>query len=282
MPSGWTLAAALALNGTLTALLLASLPARLGSAGLMRTNYAGHQVVTACGVVLVLGAIPGLALLMVFLPSQRVQAAVLLTVLVGFGVLGFADDRWGSPAAKGLRGHLRKLFHERVITSGLVKAVGGVIVALTAAGLTGLNAGLSWIVPAAIVALSANACNLLDLRPGRASACALLVFALCMAALWWRGLTGELACVACIVLPAAILYLPDARARIMLGDAGSNPLGACVGAALVFALPQGWAWYAPLGALIAVHIAAERWSLSAVIEATPVLRRMDRWTGVRD
>lgn len=281
MSSSWSLASALCLNAAATALLLALLPPRLAAAGLMRTNFAGRSVVTACGAILIVGSAPGLAFLALSQPHIRNTATLLGMLLLGFGALGFGDDRWGTPAAKGLRGHVRKLIVDRTITSGLVKAVGGIVVALTAVIVMLRYDPLETVVGAAIIALSANAVNLLDLRPGRASAVSLAAFIICMTALWSKGSLNELASLGAVATSALILYLPDARARLMLGDTGSNALGACVGAALLLTFPHSVARYVCLASLIALHALAERWSLSAIIEASPVLRFLDRLTGVR-
>ena len=83
-----------------------------------------------------------------------------------------------------------------------------------------------------------------------------------------------------MALPTLASWRRDAAARVMLGDTGSNLLGAAIGlcAALYCGIGAQAALLTGLGAL---HIAAERLSLTRVIEATPLLRRLDRLTGVR-
>jgi len=61
---------------------------------------------------------------------------------------------------------------------------------------------------------------------------------------------------------------------------GSNLLGGVLGVSLVAGLPM-WAQGVILLLLVALHIAAERVSLSTWIEQTPWARRLDQWTGVR-
>jgi UDP-GlcNAc:undecaprenyl-phosphate/decaprenyl-phosphate GlcNAc-1-phosphate transferase len=60
----------------------------------------------------------------------------------------------------------------------------------------------------------------------------------------------------------------------MLGDAGSNALGAVLGLALV-ANHGGRARLAAIGALAGLNLLGERRSLGDVIERTPVLRQLD-------
>jgi UDP-N-acetylmuramyl pentapeptide phosphotransferase/UDP-N-acetylglucosamine-1-phosphate transferase len=83
-----------------------------------------------------------------------------------------------------------------------------------------------------------------------------------------------------VMLPALVVWERDARARVMLGDAGSNPLGAALGLAAAQVIPlltQGLL----LIALIALHLLAERVSLTKIIESNRLLRSLDRLTGVR-
>jgi hypothetical protein len=61
----------------------------------------------------------------------------------------------------------------------------------------------------------------------------------------------------------------------MLGDCGANALGAAVATAVARALP----WQVRLLALAGVaglNLASERVSFSAVIDRTPLLRRLDQ------
>ena len=76
---------------------------------------------------------------------------------------------------------------------------------------------------------------------------------------------------------AAIALLPsEFRERIMLGDAGANALGALVGLATLAALPTATARWAVLALLVAVNLLSEFVSYSAVIDAVPPLRYLDR------
>jgi UDP-N-acetylmuramyl pentapeptide phosphotransferase/UDP-N-acetylglucosamine-1-phosphate transferase len=73
---------------------------------------------------------------------------------------------------------------------------------------------------------------------------------------------------------------PDARGKAMMGDVGSNLLGAGAGLAAVIELPV-WGRIVLFALLAALNLAAERVSLSAVIERSPILRALDRRLGVR-
>ena len=61
----------------------------------------------------------------------------------------------------------------------------------------------------------------------------------------------------------------------MLGDSGSNALGAVVGLRSVSRLTGRGRWLA-IGALAGLTLLGERRSLGTLIERTPVLRDVDR------
>ena len=92
-----------------------------------------------------------------------------------------------------------------------------------------------------------------------------------------RALKAYLAAVLVLRAPAglAILLLPyDLRERVMLGDAGSNALGALVGLKSVDRL-HGWGRWAAALAVVGLNVLGERRSLGELIERTPVLREVD-------
>ena len=79
----------------------------------------------------------------------------------------------------------------------------------------------------------------------------------------------------------AVLLLPyDLRERMMLGDAGSNSLGAVLALSLVDRLTERQRWLA-VGVASALNLLGERTSLGALIERTPILSAIDRAGRVR-
>jgi UDP-GlcNAc:undecaprenyl-phosphate GlcNAc-1-phosphate transferase len=194
--------------------------------------------------------------------------------LAGGGALAFGliDDLAGSGQRRGLRGHLGALAHGEV-TTGTVK-LGG----LAATGLAAASAGspADALVNAGLIAGGANLLNLFDLRPGRAIKVAALSSALIAAvsAVSAPGRTRGLAAVAA-PLGASLALLPvDLDERAMLGDAGANALGAMLGAAAARSLPRP-ARIGLLAGIVALTVASEKVSFTAVIERTPALRRLD-------
>jgi UDP-N-acetylmuramyl pentapeptide phosphotransferase/UDP-N-acetylglucosamine-1-phosphate transferase len=240
--------------------------------GPLRANYRGDVVPVASGwaIALPAGCVP---LLWAWGAGGGTEAAPLapiqLLVVGGFALLGTVDDIWGSRAVTGLRGHLRALLSGRP-TTGAAKAVGGLTVSAAAAWLSGFR-GAAWAVALLVMALSANAVNLLDLRPGRALKAAgflltsLLPFLPVSA--WFHWFPAACA--------GAALFPHDVRGRAMLGDTGSNVIGALLGLWIVWWVPVvfqvGW-----LAVLVALHLYAERRSLSELIARVPFLTYLDR------
>jgi hypothetical protein len=159
-------------------------------------------------------------------------------------VLGFVDDVLGGDE-RGFRAHLRARR-----TTGTLKLLGIPLVGLLR---TRSVSG------ALLFALSANFLNQLDTKPGRALKAYLLA-------------AGPLRA----PLGRAVLLLPyDLRERAMLGDAGSNALGAVLGLKSVERL-HGWGRWAAIGTLAGLTLLGERRSLGSLIERTPGLRELDR------
>ena len=162
-------------------------------------------------------------------------------------VLGLADDLW-SGDERGFRAHLRA-----GRTTGVLKLAGIPLYALLR---TGSPSG------ALLVALSANLVNQLDTRPGRA----LKAFALGSLAL--RRTPRR-------AVAAAVLLAPyDLREMVMLGDSGSNALGAVLGFGSVERFSRRQRWSA-IAALAGLTLLGESRSLGTLIEQTSPLRELD-------
>jgi hypothetical protein len=158
--------------------------------------------------------------------------------------VGLADDLWSGPE-RGFRAHLRS-----GRTTGILK-----LLAIPAVGLLATRR----VSGALLVGLSANALNQLDTRPGRA-------------------LKAYLAAAIAVDAPLgiAVLLLPyDLREMAMLGDSGSNALGALLGLNSVKRFTERGRWVA-IGALTGLTVIGERTSIGSWIERTPGLSRLDR------
>jgi UDP-N-acetylmuramyl pentapeptide phosphotransferase/UDP-N-acetylglucosamine-1-phosphate transferase len=258
---------------------------------LTRSNFAGAPVVTGAGLAPALAtavvalAAPHHPLLAPLLPPRQAIPLALAALL--FAGLGLVDDLWGSREVGGLRGHLRRLTHERRLTTGLLKAVGGALAGIALAVLlsphsspaVSLTAQYSWVLlTGAWIALAANAINLLDLRPLRATKGAFILACLVVAATRLCG--GPVEALAPLLLIAGVMapYLPrEATCRVMLGDAGANFLGAAVAVIGAAAFPSPLPLAVLTGVLLLLHAWTERHSVSAAIAARPWLARLDAW-----
>ena len=125
----------------------------------------------------------------------------------------------------------------------------------------------------ALVALAANLANLLDRAPGRVVKVSLLATAAVVAAT-----LADPATMGAVVVAGATLALlvGDLRERLMLGDAGANPVGAALGLAVVLSCaPITRTWV--MVALLVLNLLSERFSFSSVIDRVAPLRGFDRW-----
>ncbi len=247
-------------------------------AGLVRVNYRGADLAFPLGAVLATAALVALAPL-AFL-NDRADLDLLspelrrwMPYLLGVAFLGFLDDALGrgedSSAPRGWRGHARAL-RRGSLSTGAVKALGALALAAYVVSGRGLE---SWryIADVALLILATNLFNLLDLRPGRAEkGLALLAAGLCLGA--WTFAPLEL--LGIFAGPALVGAAFTLRERAMLGDTGSNLLGAIGGVWLLTTL-------GPDARLIALAIVAgltiygELRSISATIESVPPLRWLD-------
>jgi len=163
--------------------------------------------------------------------------------VVAAAAAGLADDLWSGPE-RGFSAHLRA-----GRTTGVLK--------LAAIPLAGLIATRK-LSGALLVGLAANFLNQLDTRPGRALKAYLLGAAATEAP-----------------LGVGVLLLPyDLREKTMLGDCGSNALGALLGLRSVSRLTDRGRWLV-IAALAGLTLLGERRSLGELIEHTPGLSELD-------
>lgn len=241
---------------------------------LRRTNYRGASVPVAAGLVVVVGVV-----LVAAIDSIRASAVgagmselrragdLLLVGSLGFALLGLFDDLVGATEVKGFRGHLGALRQGRV-TSGLLKLLGGLALGvLCAPGDLGssIRGGL-------LIAAMANLANLFDRAPGRVIKVGIIGAGIVGAV---GGLGWAIAPTMLVVGAGAGLLLADLREECMLGDTGSNVLGAAVGYGLVVGLSSTGEWVA-LAVVVAANLMSERVSFTAVIDRTAPLRWLDR------
>lgn len=248
-----------------------------------RRNYRGVDVPVGAGVLVAVVTIgvSGAWLALESLGDATPRTAQLTSSLAlvcllssGFGLLGLFDDLAAQGDDRGFTGHLRALSQGRLTTGGLKLIVGGLL-ALALTSVTSLELGFWRVVLGGIlISLAANLGNLFDRAPGRCTKVALLCGVVLFAS---AGSVDRLTLTGvAVVLGAAVgLGLFDLREVLMLGDAGSNVLGAVLGWGVV--ATTGWeVQLIVLVVLLALNAASERVSFSKVIAATPPLRAFDQ------
>jgi UDP-GlcNAc:undecaprenyl-phosphate/decaprenyl-phosphate GlcNAc-1-phosphate transferase len=248
------------------------------AAGMTRPNYRGVPVAFPLGAALVASALVALAPLA---PLDALADEGLLepelgrwiTYVVGIAFLGLFDDALGRGAAedtaRGWRGHARAVLSGRLST-GAIKALGALALAAFVLARRG-EEGWQYVADIALLLLATNLLNLFDTGPGRAEkAFALIAVGLCIGA--WTveplELLGPL--IPAVALGAAYTL----RERAMLGDTGSNYLGALAGIWVVVSLDEN-ARLIALAVVLLVTAYGEFRSLGSLIERLPPLRYLD-------
>ena len=255
------------------------------------SNYRGRSVTPGLGVVWVWWS-GGVLLLLAgdtflsFWDGYSPLMVVAVVAVMGSFVFGLIDDVFGAGTDKGFSGHIGAL-REGKLTTGLLKLMGIGLVSLLLGGGMALYAQetpfmVAALVRGAVIALSANAMNLFDLRPGRALkvfSFDALILLLATPLITYRADTGielwPLALLVPVLGPVVAIWRYDLTEVGMLGDAGANPMGALLGVTLAALWPI-WAVAVAAGILLLVNLLSERWSFSAVIEGNGLLRAVDR------
>ena len=243
--------------------------------GMVRENYRGAPVAFPAGVAIVASALVALVPLSLLqevadVDVFRSELQPVLVYVLGVALLGLLDDLVGKDSpARGWRGHARAAASGSLST-GALKAVGSLGIALYALSGRGLDTW-EYLLAVAVLVLATNLFNLLDLRPGRSAKALVLLGAgltigsMDLDPLWALGL---------FVGPILVLLPLDLRELGMLGDTGSNVIGAVAGLWLVLTLSTE-AQAIALALIAAATVYGEFRSISTLIERTPGLRQLD-------
>jgi UDP-N-acetylmuramyl pentapeptide phosphotransferase/UDP-N-acetylglucosamine-1-phosphate transferase len=257
----------------------------LAEAGFVRSNYAGREVPVPSGILIPVAAFVALG---ISAPLDRlVDDGILggrglagaMIYIIGVCLLGTIDDLLGTPVIegelgrkdpRGVRGHAKATFGGGFST-GAMKAIGSLGLAAFAVGLI-VPGTWEYLLAIALVVVTTNLFNLLDLRPGRAlKVFFVLAIGLCLGAwtlepVWLTGVfLGS--------LPVLLFY--DLGEQGMLGDAGSNVIGAIAGIWMIVTLDVTGQLIA-LAVVLLITLYGEFRSISKLIDRTPVLRFFDQ------
>lgn len=246
--------------------------------GHVRPNYRGIEVAFPLGVAIVVSGLVALAPLAVL--DDRADMNLLapelrrwITYLLGIAFLGVVDDALGRGAAegspRGWRGHARALGGGDLST-GAVKAIGAFALAAFVVSGTGRELP-GFLLDVLLLILATNLFNLFDTGPGRAEKALILLGA----GLGIGSMSlAPLEVTAVFAAPTLIAGWFSLRERAMLGDTGSNLLGAVAGVWLLTGLDETGRLIALL-LVLSLTIFGEFRSISATIRRVPPLRTLD-------
>ncbi|ABR48672.1 conserved hypothetical protein [Alkaliphilus metalliredigens QYMF] len=266
----------LILSATLTYVMKPYLRQLLIESGMIGKNYENKEIPVGMGLLLIPIMTIQLFLIQAIYPFyfkvERFQLNVLLLFFIGIlmmAFLGLLDDTVGSRDTLGFKGHLGQLVRGRLTTGGLKAVLGGLTALLISSILS--SSIIELILNTLLLGLFTNLINLLDLRPGRAMKgyiSLLMVFLI-------LGITYESRIIFFTILGYCIVYLPqDLRAEYMMGDVGSNTLGMTLGIMSMLSF-SSIVKYLLLFILIIIHMIAEKYSISKIIDGNSILRFID-------
>lgn len=256
----------------------------LTEAGFVRSNYAGRDVPVPVGLLIPLAAFLALG---VAAPLDRLVDDKILTgfglagamiYIIGVCLLGVIDDLLGTPVIednlgrkdpRGLRGHAKATLSGGFST-GAAKAIGSLGLAAFAVGLIVPGQG-EYLLAIALVVVSTNLFNLLDLRPGRALKVFFTLIAVLALTTWTLG---PLWAMGAFIGALPVLAYYDLTEQGMLGDTGSNAIGAIAGIWMILVLETKWQIIA-LVVVVLITLYGEFRSISQLIDRIAVLRFID-------
>lgn len=241
----------------------------LARCGAVRENYRHDQIPVAGGLTFAGTILVSFVVIQLSNGYTGNRGALYLLAVTVMAFLGFIDDMLGQRDSLGFRGHFSRLLKSGELTTGALKALGGGIIAIYVSLFYSRNFW-EFAVNVLVIALFTNAMNLFDLRPGRCVKAFLLLFIPLLI------FSDSYYLLFMPVAGAVLAYFTyDLKARVMMGDTGSNVLGVTLGIMVVygFDLPVRVAF---LTGLILLHIFTERYSLSKIIDGNRFLRWFDR------
>lgn len=234
---------------------------------LVVTNYEGKTIPYSLGVVVIYSYAVMYAHF-----SETSEALSLYSFIYIFGIwfIGFIDDMFGEPFPKGLRGHFSFLLKYHVITTGTVKVIGTVMLALYF--LFERSGELSFVHAIHFLLLIGlpHVMNLFDTKPLRVWKVAFLFFAIML--LFVPISTSILIVLATVFIT---IFIFEGKKMAMLGDNGATTVGAIVAIMIIHYTTI------PIQLVILLFVYsfilfAERWSISTTIERFYLLKLIDR------
>ena len=235
-----------------------------------KENYRQYKISVLGGIVLLASILASSSIIFLIpkFSDSYENSFALLFIVTGFAFVGLLDDLVGDKSKQGFKGHLSELIRGRV-TTGTLKLFGAPLVALIALSSQIEARGYLWVlVDVVAISLVANLFNLLDLSPGRTSKYAIVT----LLVIAFAADTNEMIFMFLGVIFASLIG--DLREKYMLGDCGSNVIGAIVGYFLIDSLDNSGAIILILISLT-LNLASEFVSFSKIIQKIWPLKMFD-------
>lgn len=231
-------------------------------------NYKGEKIPVCMGLMfIIVQVITSLVLIISF--KDDIEILYYLIAVLFIGLIGLLDDLIGEKNIKGLKGHIVS-FVKGDFTTGGIKAGIGFLISLFVSILIS-DGILDTAVNTFVIALFTNYSNIFDLRPGRS----IKAFIFASIALLITSNTNNYEYIIYSFYGILLVYFPlDLKAKAMMGDVGSNVLGVTLG--IYCALSESLTVKAIyLIILLIIHIIAERYSFSKIIDNNRILKFID-------
>ncbi|KPU44881.1 hypothetical protein OXPF_13590 [Oxobacter pfennigii] len=236
-------------------------------------NYNNKKVLNCAGVYFTIEILLFCMYLMLVKNTMNLNDDIkLLYVIIGVlsaSFTGYMDDR-SKDTPKGFTGHIKSLFQGR-ITAGMIKAIVSFFISLIICIISDYK-NIDFLINVAIISLTQNFFNLLDLRPGRALK-VYLFFSMLLFLIFDFSNLYILLNTAIII--SILIYMPyELKEICMLGDTGSNALGIFLGI-FISSISHTGIRFLFLLFLFYVHIYSERKSISEFISSNQLLNFID-------
>lgn len=234
----------------------------------LRPNFRGEKIPFCMGLLFIFVQTITLLVLYMFFRKDNEILFYLISILI-IGIVGLLDDLVGVTDIKGLKGHIISFLKGKPTTGG-IKAGVGFLISLIISLLISKNI-LDIIVNTFLIALFTNYNNIFDLRPGRS----IKAFIFASIALLLTRTIGQFEYLIFSFFGIILIYFPmDLKAKAMMGDVGSNVLGITLG--IYCSLSNGLIIKVIyLLILIIIHIIAEKYSFTKIIENNKILKFID-------
>jgi len=232
-------------------------------------NFKGQTIPIGMGMTFVFVMLVNSIFLVLAVDSNHLNLLIILIGIVTMSFIGVIDDLIGNRNSLGFKGHIKSFFNSTVTTGFLKMLLGGLVAVFIS--LYYSDHPLVLLVNILLISLFTNLINLFDLRPGRAVKMSLMTALL----LFFIGVPKDLEIILISIIAFCIFYLPqDIKALSMMGDVGSNAIGVSLGIITIISL-EIHTKVIVLVALIALHLFAEKYSITKTIEKNQVLRYLD-------